>query len=437
MHLELVKIPELEKGISSLERITDREDEEEEKLIVLKNSLDGWRNTLEMDRVAKENAIKEKGSISDWFSDPNDSVIDDVLVRDIPSDESDGWRLMFKKGDLPSYYLPYSGTSRYYTQPQTSIFPHWKIENIKLFAKGERIDTTDGTPIQEGGGEPTRAFSGGVWTDDSQARIPNKVYVGVTKLPLHYAVDQVEFHYETKIDDEGRDWKNRKIEKITLQRIVNDNWEDFVELSLKNQDGPEYIFENLASEKEDEYADLKKDLKIGADGDEFKPQYAGLVPEKFIGKAEFLPSGKKILGVRSEVEGREKIKNAKRVQFAGDAGMLEMSLSKDAMASFQSQNCNAAGLIAGAVTGAAIGLAFAPLAPFAAAGAMVGNAISGCNYALDLSASSGDWGLMGEVFSVGTEASFNADFSLVIEHSSVKSEAKETETSITFGKSMK
>ena len=129
--------------------------------------------------------------------------------------------------------------------------------------------------------------------------------------------------------------------------------------------------------------DVVNDLNIGAN-----EHSAPLVPAELIPNAKKLATASALL---QNEEGGDSLTNTMRLHIAGDAGMYEMSLSKEAAASYTEQNCNfLTPAVLGGVAGAAgAGLAFGPLLPFAAAALIMAPVISGCNYDLNLSAGIG------------------------------------------------
>lgn len=113
--------------------------------------------------------------------------------------------------------------------------------------------------------------------------------------------------------------------------------------------------------------------------------YANLLPEELVEKA--VPyADVQALGDGEEFKfDQDSIRNTMRIQFSGDAGMLTMSLSEDAMRSYEHQNCNIVTplAVAGAAGLAATGIGVllsGPLIALAAGALVFGPAIAGCNF---------------------------------------------------------
>ena len=139
--------------------------------------------------------------------------------------------------------------------------------------------------------------------------------------------------------------------------------------------------------------DIKSDIEI-SDGHTSK---TALAPNDLIGQSEILPEAAYLINATNNEEGQAVIRRTKRIQFAGDAGMYEMTLNQEAMHDFTGQNCDITAplAVAGAIGGASalFGLGAAAL-PIAAGAAIIGSAAAGCNYVLDLSAGIGDLSFM-------------------------------------------
>ena len=121
---------------------------------------------------------------------------------------------------------------------------------------------------------------------------------------------------------------------------------------------------------------------------EIENHESALAPDVLIQGATPFENAKDLL------EGKEgDIKKTQRIQFAGDSGLYQMTLNKDAMSSFSEQNCKplsrtsfAVGTLATFATAPMIALPTALVALPVIYGAMnSANAINGCNYEFDLS----------------------------------------------------
>lgn len=165
-----------------------------------------------------------------------------------------------------------------------------------------------------------------------------------------------------------------------------------------------------------------------------------LVPETLIKDAEYTENGEALLELANQDtsgEGRDTLRKVKRVQFVGDAGTLEMSLSKAAMQSYQQQNCDIPlaliGKVGGVIAGGGLALGLttpAILIPLVTA-ALITNAAGGCNYELDAGIDSKfqtDISVLGAAVEVKPEL----NFAIHIEHTSVITDSEESETSISF-----
>ena len=119
---------------------------------------------------------------------------------------------------------------------------------------------------------------------------------------------------------------------------------------------------------------------------EIENHESALAPDVLIQGATPFENAKDLL------EGKEgDIKKTQRIQFAGDSGLYQMTLNKDAMSSFSEQNCNPLSRTSFAL-GALAGLARSPSIPASLVALPVkygvmnsANAINGCNYEFDLS----------------------------------------------------
>ena len=175
---------------------------------------------------------------------------------------------------------------------------------------------------------------------------------------------------------------------------------------------------------------------------------AQLASPFLVDDAKLLPEGYTLLGVESEDDGREKIRETKRLQFSGASGAYELSLDKAVASTYSMQDCNqnipliSAGATGGAVvgggaafgatvgyglatsgffatsaaatagataTGAAIGAgAVAGPALALAAGALViSSAVAGCNYELDVGLDVGDISLQFATFGIGASSTLS------------------------------
>ena len=190
---------------------------------------------------------------------------------------------------------------------------------------------------------------------------------------------------------------------------------------------------------------------------------AQLASNTLINGTKLLPEGKSLLDVANEEDGKDKIRETKRIQFSGATGAYELTLDKAVTSELTSEDCNqnipliSAGSVAGAggatiVGGAAfgalagyagagvassIGVGFgaaaassASLAGAAASGAAMGagsvagvvagpvlalaagalvisSAIAGCNYELDVGLDLGEIGLKFATFGIGASTELN------------------------------
>ena len=167
--------------------------------------------------------------------------------------------------------------------------------------------------------------------------------------------------------------KTSKNQAVQSNRKISHWFESVNSLSQvieKKQEGDSFV-------KDDETINsLANDIGIDLLEDQ---HYANLLPEELVEKAvPYAP-------VQKEFQfDQESIRNTMRVQFSGDSGMLTMSLSEDAMRSYEHQNCNIVAplAVAGAAGLAAIPgvLLMGPLVALAAGALVFGPAIAGCNY---------------------------------------------------------
>ncbi|GFH57722.1 hypothetical protein CTEN210_14198 [Chaetoceros tenuissimus] len=159
---------------------------------------------------------------------------------------------------------------------------------------------------------------------------------------------------------------------------------------------------------------------------------AGLVPDELIPDAKRLDAAEELLGNK---EGGDDISKTMSIQFAGDAGVYEMSLTKEASSAFTKQNCNwlSPASLGGTAGLVGAGLAFGPALPIVAGAMVITPAISGCNF--DLALSAGIGGLEGDLefpgVKIGLEAGLNLQID--IQHSSTITNEKCSESGITFG----
>jgi hypothetical protein len=122
----------------------------------------------------------------------------------------------------------------------------------------------------------------------------------------------------------------------------------------------------------------RKDLDIENHG-------SALAPEELIKGATALEDAKVLLQKRES-----DITKTQRIQFAGDSGLYQMTLNRDAMSSFSEQNCNPlfrtsflpGSALAGFAKSASIPVSLVAL--LEPSGPTI-NAINGCNYEFDLS----------------------------------------------------
>jgi len=138
---------------------------------------------------------------------------------------------------------------------------------------------------------------------------------------------------------------------------------------------------------------------------------AQLASPFLIDDAKLLPEGYTLLGVESEEDGREKIRETKRLQFSGASGAYELSLDKAVASKYSMQDCNeniplmSAGSAGGA--GAVLAGLVGPNLALAAGALVISSAVAGCNYDLDVGVDMGDISLESTTFMVGVSSTLS------------------------------
>lgn len=168
--------------------------------------------------------------------------------------------------------------------------------------------------------------------------------------------------------------------------------------------------------------------------DQFKEHSSALAPDMLIDSAVELQNASTIFNEVSDGSRNvSDISSTTRLQFSGNSGSYTYTLSDDSLQTFTRQNCAGLYPILGAgatvgvgalVGGATVGTAFGGFSgllgaigagigatvaiPLAAGASVISNAIAGCNYVLDISASAGDTKYDGALLSayVGGKSSF-------------------------------
>ena len=177
---------------------------------------------------------------------------------------------------------------------------------------------------------------------------------------------------------------------------------------------------------------------------------AQLASNTLIQNTALLPEGKSLLDVETEEEGRNKIRETKRIQFSGATGAYELTLDKAVASERTSEDCNqnipligtAAKSVASVATGATIaggaafgafigaaqasfsataaaatagaaasgaamgagavaGVVVGPVLALAAGELVISSAIAGCNFELDVGLDPGEIGLKWLTFGIG------------------------------------
>lgn len=170
-----------------------------------------------------------------------------------------------------------------------------------------------------------------------------------------------------------------KEQAIANKGKISDWFESVNSLSQvieKKQEG-----NNLVKD-EDTIASLAEDIGIDLLEDQ---HYANLLPEELVERAVPYTNVQSFGDEEEFKTDRESIRNTMRLQISGDAGMLSVSLSEDAMRTYEHQNCNiatplAVAGIAGLVAGGTGMLLAGPLLPLAVGALVFGPAMAGCNF---------------------------------------------------------
>ena len=188
---------------------------------------------------------------------------------------------------------------------------------------------------------------------------------------------------------EDKDIKEEN-EKLKALKTALEGWTSTLEMEGKKSDISGWFDNESLNEVMDnkdaftmDEDQTRKDLDI-------ENHKSALAPEELIKGATALEDAKVILGKRES-----DITKTQRIQFAGDSGLYQMTLNKDAMSSFSEQNCNplsltsfkiGASAVAGLATATSIPVAIEAL-PIAYGVMNIVNFGNGCNYEFDVSAS--------------------------------------------------
>lgn len=126
-----------------------------------------------------------------------------------------------------------------------------------------------------------------------------------------------------------------------------------------------------------------------------------LAPNQLIEDAKKIAGADDLLGLAPAEDGKDNIRNTKRIQFSGSTGTYELSLDKTRSSEEHSQDCSLASPLIAAGAAGAGAVAFGPALPLAAGALVIGSAIAGCNYEIDAEVSIGDVELKFLTFGIG------------------------------------
>ena len=279
------------------------------------------------------------------------------------------------------------------SQPALSFYSRYHLKNVKIPELNDAISAMDNTIARVEDAEiiccPKKAGSclGVTLEDGEEYRQCGSDIPTDSGEPL----------------DGAEDLAAAKEKKVTLETARN-SWND----AIKNVDKAKADaiqksttitswFDNSALSE----VGYSSDININ---DEHKSKTA-LAPKERIGKSVILDEAGGLINVTDDKEGQEVIRRTKRIQFSGASGTFAMSLNQKAVSGFTRQNCDATAPLAvsGAIAGAGVlGLAVPnPALPIAAGVAVIGSAIAGCNYAIDLTGGIGKLSASFKAFGVG------------------------------------